>query len=44
MNIRDLFKDWQGQYEPVEIDWGEPVGAEILDPAPEQIRSAILDS
>lgn len=35
MNIRDLFKDWQGQYEPVEIDWGAPVGAEILDPIPQ---------
>ena len=28
-NIKELFKDYDGNYEPTEIDWGEPVGDEI---------------
>lgn len=28
-NIKELFKDYKGKYEPTEIDWGEPVGDEI---------------
>ena len=28
-NIRELFKDYDGEYEPVQIDWGDPVGDEI---------------
>ena len=28
-NIKDLFKDYNGNYKPTEIDWGEPVGDEI---------------
>ena len=28
-NIKELFKDYKGKYEPSEIDWGEPVGDEI---------------
>ena len=27
--IEDLFKNFKGEYEPVEIDWGKPVGKEI---------------
>ena len=37
MNADDVFKDWNGPYEPPtdwptvgnEVDWGEPVGAEV---------------
>ena len=28
-NIKELFKDYKENYEPTEIDWGEPKGAEI---------------
>lgn len=28
-NIKELFKDYKGKYEPVEMDWGETVGDEI---------------
>lgn len=28
-NIKDLFKDFKGKYEPIEIDWGEKKGKEI---------------
>ena len=28
-NIKDLFADFEGEYNPVEIDWGEPEGDEI---------------
>ena len=28
-NIKELFKDYNEEYEPIEIDWGEPVGEEI---------------
>ena len=27
--IEELFAGFQGQYEPIEIDWGKPVGKEI---------------
>ena len=28
-NIKELFADYKGEYEPTEIDWGEPEGEEI---------------
>ncbi|MCD8049498.1 MAG: AbrB/MazE/SpoVT family DNA-binding domain-containing protein [Clostridia bacterium] len=28
-NIKELFADFDGEYTPVEINWGEPVGEEI---------------
>lgn len=28
-NIKELFKDFEGDYNGVEIDWGEPEGREI---------------
>ncbi len=28
-NIKELFADFDGEYSPVEIDWGEPNGEEI---------------
>ena len=28
-NIKELFKDYKGKYEPVDIDWGDSVGDEI---------------
>lgn len=28
-NIKELFADFKGEYEPVEMDWGEPTGDEI---------------
>ncbi len=28
-NIIELFADFDGAYEPVEMDWGEPVGEEV---------------
>ena len=27
-NIKELFKDYKGEYKPEEIDWGEPEGEE----------------
>ena len=27
-NIKELFKDYKGEYKPKEIDWGEPEGEE----------------
>ena len=29
-NIEKLFENFTGDYEPIEIDFGEPVGKEIL--------------
>lgn len=28
-NIKELFDDFDGEYTPVNIDWGSPVGDEI---------------
>ena len=28
-NIKELFKNYKGNYEPEEIDWGKPEGEEI---------------
>ncbi|MDE6591651.1 MAG: AbrB/MazE/SpoVT family DNA-binding domain-containing protein [Oscillospiraceae bacterium] len=28
-NIKELFEDFEGEHEPVNIDWGEAVGDEI---------------
>jgi hypothetical protein len=28
-NLKELFKDYNGEYESVEIDWGEEKGKEI---------------
>ena len=28
-NIKELFADYKGEYEPEKIDWGEPEGKEI---------------
>lgn len=28
-NIKELFADFDGTYEPVTMDWGEPVGEEV---------------
>ena len=28
-NIKELFADYKGEYEPTKIDWGEPEGEEI---------------
>ena len=28
-NIKELFKDYKGEYKHKEIDWGEPEGEEI---------------
>lgn len=28
-NIMELFADYDGEYKPVEINWGEPVGEEV---------------
>ena len=28
-NIKDLFADYEGEYEPIEIEWGEEKGEEI---------------
>ena len=28
-NIKELFEEYDGKYEAVNIDWGEPVGDEI---------------
>ena len=27
--IKELFNDYKGDYNPTEIDWGEPKGEEI---------------
>lgn len=29
-NIIELFADYDGEYTPTTIDWGEPTGAEII--------------
>ena len=28
-NIKELFADYQKEYEPIDIDWGDPEGNEI---------------
>lgn len=28
-NIKELFENYKGEYEPTEINWGEPKGEEI---------------
>ena len=28
-NIKELFKNYNGNYDPIDVDWGEPVGDEI---------------
>ena len=28
-NIKELFKDYEEDYKPVNVDWGEPEGEEI---------------
>ena len=28
-SIEELFEGFEGEYEPIEIDWGKPVGKEI---------------
>jgi antitoxin MazE len=28
-SIQELFEGFDGEYEPVEIDWGKPVGDEV---------------
>jgi len=28
-NIEDLFVNFDGEYKPIDIDWGKPVGKEI---------------
>ena len=28
-NIKELFADYKGDYEPIDIDWGNPEGDEI---------------
>lgn len=28
-NIKELSADFHGEYTPVEMDWGEPVGEEV---------------
>lgn len=28
-NIKELFADFDGEYVPIEIDWGHPAGEEI---------------
>ncbi len=28
-NIEEIFADYDGQYEPIDIEWGKPVGKEI---------------
>jgi antitoxin MazE len=27
--LEELFEGYEGEYEPIDIDWGEPVGREI---------------
>ena len=28
-NIKELFADFKGEYEPIEVDWGNPEGEEV---------------
>jgi len=28
-NIKELFEDYDGEYEEIDVDWGNPVGDEI---------------
>lgn len=28
-NIKELFENFEGDYKPIELDWGEPEGDEI---------------
>lgn len=28
-NIKELFADFHGEYTPVKMDWGDPVGEEV---------------
>ncbi len=28
-NIKELFADFDGEYTPVNVDWGKPIGEEI---------------
>lgn len=28
-NIKELFEDFEGDYEPIDVDWGTPKGDEI---------------
>ena len=28
-NIKELFADFEGEYTPVDMDWGKPIGGEI---------------
>lgn len=28
-NIKELFANYEGDYKPIEVDWGEPEGEEI---------------
>lgn len=28
-NIAELFADFEGEYEPISVDWGNPVGEEL---------------
>lgn len=28
-NIKELFEDYKGEYEPIEVDWGKPEGEEM---------------
>lgn len=28
-NIKELFADFKGEYDPIEVDWGNPEGEEI---------------
>lgn len=28
-NIKELFEDYEGEYEPIKVDWGKPEGEEI---------------
>ncbi len=28
-NIKELFKNYKGDYEPIDVDWGNPEGREI---------------
>lgn len=29
-SLEELFKDYHGNYQPTEYDWGDPVGEEII--------------
>ena len=28
-NIKELFEDFEGEYKPIDVDWGTPKGEEI---------------